>query len=339
MADKVRIAVVGCGQRGPGHALMIQQSDTLELVAVCDIDEERACRLGEELKVDAVFDLQGILERDDIAAVSIASHTPHHAGIALDVARAGKHFLCEKPFADSIDSGREVVTAAEEAGVVAIVGFQNRFAPISLRLKELSQQIDIVQVTVTQHRGFFNPQYFYAEHYGGIMDGLSHDMDLALWWAGMTPKRVAGHQRRGAFKPLKNTIEFVNILAECENGDETRMVNMSGSMASIGMSNVYQLVGKRGCASSTNKNHIQYAFHEGFAEDKKPINSETHQEELDWQGRDFQLAMWNHFGQCVLEKKTDVAPAASLREGLVQVAVSQAGAESAETGRIVELDL
>ena len=197
---------------------------------MCDIDEARAKQAAENFNVKYALDHREVIAREDIDALAIATHTRHHAGVMRDAATAGKPFLVEKPYCESIESGKEICEIAERQGVVAMVGYQSRFTTFAQEMKALAEQIDLVQTNVSLQRGFFNPQYFFPEHYSGILDALSHTMDLALWWTGTLPVEVMAHERCGLFKPDKGAVEFVNITALCEGG---QIVCMTGSMAGL----------------------------------------------------------------------------------------------------------
>ena len=70
--SKVTTALIGCGQRGPrGHGKVAKESEKLELMAVCDIDESRAKSAGEMLGVGYVTDYHELLSRDDLESVII----------------------------------------------------------------------------------------------------------------------------------------------------------------------------------------------------------------------------------------------------------------------------
>jgi predicted dehydrogenase len=332
MADRIRVAVIGTGQRGPSHAREILGCDEAELALVCDLDEERAKKAAGDFNVAYALDHREVIERDDIDALAIATHTRHHAGVMRDAAVAGKPFLVEKPFAGSIESGKEICEIAEKNAMVAMVGYQTRFTPFAQEMKALAEQIDLVQTHVAFQRGYFNPQYFFPEHYSGIIDGISHSMDLALWWTGSLPVEVIAHEVCGLFKPDKQAVEFVNISAKCADG---RIVSMVGSMAGMRMDNVCQMTGLKGNVSTADRKRIRYLTHNGFEEDKTPINLE----QGEWNGGDPVTDMWTHFARCVKSGNTDVSPGASLREGLAQVAVSEAAYISSKEGRAIAVEL
>ena len=333
MSNKIRVAVIGTGQRGPSHARELLGCDEAELALVCDLDEERAKNAAENFNVKYELDHREVIARDDIDALAIATHTRHHAGVMRDAAAAGKPFLVEKPYCDSIESGVEICETAEKNNVVAMVGYQSRFTAFAQEMKALASQIDLIQTNVTLQRGFFNPQYFFPEHYSGILDALSHTMDLALWWTGSLPVEVMGHERCGLFKPDKDAVEFVNITTRCKNG---QIVCMTGSMAGIQMQNIYQMAGLKGNISATERNRIRYVTHRGFEEDKTPIDLKKGE----WTGSGQPPTdMWTHFAQCVKEGRTDVSPGASLRDGLAQVAVSEGAYFSSREGKAITVEL
>ena len=333
MPTKIRVAVIGTGQRGPAHARALLGCDNAELALVCDLDEARAKQAAENFKVGYVLDHREAIARGDIDALAIATHTRHHAGVMRDAAAAGKPFLVEKPYCESIESGKEICEIAERRGVVAMVGYQSRFTAFAQEMKALAGQIDLVQTNVTLQRGFFNPQYFFPAHYSGILDALSHTMDLALWWTGASPVEVMAHERCGSFKPDEGAVEFVNIIARCEGGP---IACMTGSMAGLQMQNIFQMAGLRGNISAIDRNRIRYVTHRGFNEDKTPIDLKTGE----WTGsRNEGMDMWTHFAQCVREGRTDVSPGASLREGLAQVAVSEGAYRSSNEGKAIAIAL
>ncbi|MQA86330.1 MAG: gfo/Idh/MocA family oxidoreductase [Streptosporangiales bacterium] len=74
-------------------------------------------------------DYRSLLERDDVGLVDICASGEVHREVALAALRAGKHVLCEKPLANTLDEAREMREAAGEAGTVAMVCFNYRRSP------------------------------------------------------------------------------------------------------------------------------------------------------------------------------------------------------------------
>src|SRR5699024_9033685 len=77
------------------------------------------------------------LERDDIDLIDINAPSNVHKEIAIAAAQAGKHLYCEKPLALTLEDSREMLAAAEDAGVKHMVGFNYRYAPAVMLAKKL----------------------------------------------------------------------------------------------------------------------------------------------------------------------------------------------------------
>ncbi len=124
----VRFAVVGCGHIGKRHLAVIDADPGAELVAFCDVDQEKlaACR-GAYPDAQAYTDYEKMLR--DTSARVVAICTPHglHSIMSIQAAYAGKDVLVEKPMAlTSIESER-MISAAAENGVKLYVVKQNRY--------------------------------------------------------------------------------------------------------------------------------------------------------------------------------------------------------------------
>ena len=116
--DRVGFGVIGAGLFGENHALVYSRLPGVELVAVCDQNEERAREVAERYGARAHYtDYAQLLADPDIRAVSIATPDFAHTAIALAAAEAGKHILCEKPLATTVEEAQAVVDTAARAGV------------------------------------------------------------------------------------------------------------------------------------------------------------------------------------------------------------------------------
>jgi len=331
----LRTALIGCGQRGGAHAKAAMKCDKMELIAVCDLDEERAKKASEEFGVPYVTDHKELLARDDLDAALISTHTRHHAGVMFDTIAAGKHFIVEKPFTDTTAAAKEVIEKARAAGVVGTIGYQQRFTSFVEVLKEQVEGIDLVQIVWTRQRGFMNPQYFFPEHYGGVMDTVSHDIDLVLWLTDWDPVAVFADVQRGSFKN-DETIEFVSAIIQFERDGKRRVANLSGSLAGERTQNIQQLVGRRGNICAVDKSTVKVVLHEGFNEDKSPRNLRVETIEVPKEPMDPLLRLYNNFADAVLE---GAELRVTLEHGMKAIAVSEAMAESGRTGEPVKLEL
>ncbi len=99
-----------------------------EVVAVCDLVEEKAQRTADTYGVPLVFtDYNKILEMDEVEAVSICTWNQAHCAPAVDALHAGKHVLVEKPMAATLVDATKMTKAAHETGLILMVGVQPRF--------------------------------------------------------------------------------------------------------------------------------------------------------------------------------------------------------------------
>ncbi len=126
----IRIAVIGTGLMGADHARIIAQDmPSATLQVVCDMDAARAKSVADALgAADISTDPNGVIDRDDVDAVIIASPDFTHAPLSLRAIAAGKPALCEKPLSQSVDECIQVMDAEQSAGRQFIqLGFMRRY--------------------------------------------------------------------------------------------------------------------------------------------------------------------------------------------------------------------
>ena len=115
--DKVRIAVIGVGIIGESHLQTYKGIPEAEVVAICDINEERLNDVGNRYGIARRFTHIGkLLQEDDIDAVDVCLHNNMHAPVSIAVMKAGKDCYCEKPMAGSFYDAREMYRTMEETG-------------------------------------------------------------------------------------------------------------------------------------------------------------------------------------------------------------------------------
>jgi predicted dehydrogenase len=134
--DKIGFGVIGAGLLGDLHAQVYHRLPGVELVAVADVNAERAGAVAQKYAARPYTDYAELLKRPDIQAVSIATPDFAHRDIAVAAAQAGKHILCEKPLAMSVAEAEDIVAAAKQANVKLMVAFANRVNPPFAAAKE-----------------------------------------------------------------------------------------------------------------------------------------------------------------------------------------------------------
>lgn len=137
MNKKLRVAIIGCGNIGNTHAQSYgAHPDRVELVACCDINEERGREYAERYGIPAFYtDMYKMMEEIKPDAVSVCTWNSQHRDAAICALRGGANVLCEKPMAMNTAEALEMKAAADEAGKLLMVGFVRRFGDDANYLK------------------------------------------------------------------------------------------------------------------------------------------------------------------------------------------------------------
>jgi predicted dehydrogenase len=143
---------------------------------------------GAELEVDRVFfDFGTAISTTDFDAVCVAVPTFAHADIAVKAAKAGKHVLCEKPMATTLEECNKMIAAASESGVVLQIGFMRRFDADFVAAKKAVERGDIgkpvLLKSLTRGPRLPAPWYFDTRKSNGLLAEVnSHDFDTLYWF-------------------------------------------------------------------------------------------------------------------------------------------------------------
>ena len=202
--QKTTVAVIGCGRiAASAHVPAYAGNPLAELKYLVDIREERAAALARQYGVPHVAaDYRVVLEDPAVEAVSICTPNDTHAPIAIACLEAGKHVLCEKPAAVSLDLVRQMKAAADRCGRILNIGVVNRFNTQVNRIKEIISSGELgdlyhIYCSFRAHRsipGLGGPFTTQAQSGGGVLiDWGVHFLDLIFYCAGSPAvKTVSG---------------------------------------------------------------------------------------------------------------------------------------------------
>ena len=172
VAGALRLGVVGAGHFGRYHAQKMAALDDARLVAVADVDADRAAAVAEPLGTDAVTDHRALLGRID--AVSVAVPAAAHHAVVKDFLDAGIHVLVEKPFTETVATAQELTALAEAKGLVLQVGlierFSDAFQAVAPRITR-PLYIESIRVGPFSERG---------TDVSVVLDLMIHDIDIIL---------------------------------------------------------------------------------------------------------------------------------------------------------------
>ena len=135
---KLKYGVIGCGVFGEHQIMGIVNLPQAELVALCDVNEERCKEMAEKYGAAKVYtDYHKLVEDEDVEAVIVVTPDQAHAAISIAAMKAGKLVLCEKPMSLSLDECKEMIRVSEETGRKLMVGQICRMAPGFIEAKRL----------------------------------------------------------------------------------------------------------------------------------------------------------------------------------------------------------
>jgi len=225
MQNKLRFALAGAGGIGACHAQAIVDIPSASLVAVCDIDPQRAAELARAHGVDRHgTDLAALLADGGIDAVTICTDHGSH-GRLLDVcAAAGVHCIVEKPLSIRLSEATRMVETAAAVGITFGAIFQRRFFPAAQRMKRAVEEGRIGRVTSAEciaHLGR-DKAYFdradwrgtwWGEGGGALMNQAIHMVDMLQWVCGDAVEIYGrwGTLVHGAYATVEDT-----VVATCE---------------------------------------------------------------------------------------------------------------------------
>lgn len=197
---EVRIGIIGMGI-GRANGAALANHPRGRVVALCDLYEDRMLSFAKELPepVQLFTDYNEMCASAEIDAVFVGTPNQLHVPVALAAIRHGKHVLVTKPLADTVDAARQVVDAAEAAGVVNMMSLSTRFAADVQYAGRRVQQGDLGDVYYARARSVRRvgiPAWnlgFIRRGGGAFLDMGVHALDAAWWLLGMPePVSVTG---------------------------------------------------------------------------------------------------------------------------------------------------
>ena len=220
MERKFRIGIIGCGGiANSKHMPSLTRQPNAELVAFCDIIEERAQKACAEYGAEGAkvyTDYKELLKDETIDIVHVCTPNREHSFITVDALEAGKHVMCEKPMAINGEEAQKMLDAAKRTGKKLSIGYQNRYRPDSWYLKRACEadalgEIYYAKAHAVRRRGVPTWGVFidkYEQGGGPLIDIGTHALDLTLWMMdNYKPKLVVG----SVFKKLGGQKECGNM--------------------------------------------------------------------------------------------------------------------------------
>lgn len=214
----MRAGIIGCGGiANSKHLPAIKKQGKIDMVAFCDIVEERAAKAKEEYGTEdaKVFTDYKELLKTDLDAVYVTTPNREHSFISIDAMKAGKNVMCEKPMAKTAADAKAMLDTAKETGKILTIGYQNRYRADSTYLKKACEHDELGDIYYAKAHAIRRRAvptwgvFLNEEEQGGgpLIDIGTHALDLTLWMMdNYEPDTVMG----SVYKKLGNQTETAN---------------------------------------------------------------------------------------------------------------------------------
>lgn len=345
MPGKVKVGIIGSQFEADIHAASFQiMPEEAEVAAVASPTPGHPEELARRYGIPRVFhDYREMLKEKDIEMVTIAAPNYLHRQMSLDIARAGKHVVCEKPLSMTLEEADEMLDACRRQGVLLLYAEELFFTPKYVKAKEMAEQGAFGKVyLVKQSEKHFGPHsdwFWDVERSGGgvFMDMGCHGIAFCYWFLGRPAIRsvcchmgtyVHGARTKGEDDSIA-VIEFANGAIGLVENSWARRGGMDDRIEVYGDGGVTYGNLHMGNALPTFSEHGY-----GYAVEKAPGTK-------GWSWPVFE-ELWNygfpqemrHFARCVRGKEE---PQATGEDGRVVLEALYAGYASAGEGRKVGL--
>lgn len=313
---KLGVAVIGTGFWGRNHARVFKELAETELLAICDIDPERARNVANQFGAKPYTNTGNMLKNEDIEAVSICTWSTSLAKEALKALKAGKHVLVEKPMAANAKQAEQLINTAEREGLHLTVGFLMRFIPGLQRIrKEVESKTLGKPVCATAKR--VSQWSDRIGDVGVVKDTAIHDLDVMRYVFNEDPVSVyakTGNMRHKRFE------DYAQIMLTFKGGQsafiesnwltpyKTRILTVTGSEAIMKLDYITQELTIENAKETLQPRYTM----------QEPLKLEL-----------------QHFAKCITSKEK---PVITGMDGLKALRTAEAALKSSATGKVVKLE-
>lgn len=338
MSKIVRIGVISCSNMAQLHMKAILDHPDAELAMICDIDEALLAATAKKLNVaHTTTDYRQLLADATIDAVIIVTPDQTHRQIALDALEAGKHVLCEKPLALTVDDCKAIMDVAKNASTKFMVGQICRYTPGFKLAKDLIDRGEIgdlffVETEYAHDYAHIDTPWRLDPLRHGFLGGGCHAVDLARWIAG-DPVEVFAY---GNHKMLPNypTDDCMIAVMKFPNDVIGKVFVSTGCKRDYTMRSVFY--GSKGTIITDNTSPYMMVYQEGMGSGDTLLSAVPDHERHAVPVR-YPVNISNHnasgelleFLDCILQERPVKTTAL---EGAKTVIASLAAIESSRTG-------
>src|SRR5579859_810808 len=230
MAEPLRFGLVGCGVIGPVHAEALASLPDARLVAVADLNAERARKLTAQYGGTTYPDLQSMLQREALDVVIVCTPSGMHGEHACQVMRAGRHVIVEKPMEIRRETLDEMLRVQQETGMKLAVISQHRFDPASQQVRQLVDDKAFGRLVMGNALiPWWRSQAYYdsgawrgtwkLDGGGVLMNQSIHSIDLLQWLMG----------------PVKSVMAYTDTLAHRMETEDVAVAALRFASGALGV--------------------------------------------------------------------------------------------------------
>lgn len=327
--NAIGFGIIGCGRISESHFHALTRLRDARIVCVADINAENAQRQAEKHGAERwVTGYHELLAMPEVQAVVVCLPTFLHAEVVCAAAAAGKHVLCEKPIAMTLEDADRVIAACKSAGTLLQIGFVRHFSTEWLKLREIIQSGRLGRPVIwRQTIGIRVPPlrwFVDAEKGGGpFLDGCIHDYDFGRFIFG-EPEMALGSLSR--LSEHSTALDTGTAIVRFRSGDEI-VRNWSWGLPDPDCHTTpsQDVIGPLGALRfPDNRDANPRVSHFSF------INGDAQEETIPFErtsGQDWFDRQMEHFIDCIHEGRQPNATGEHGRKALeIALAVLQAGA-------------
>ncbi|MCW3059094.1 MAG: oxidoreductase domain protein [Capsulimonas sp.] len=279
---KLGFGIIGCGVIHHWHADAIRRlADVADLVAVCDVAEDRAGAAAEKLGVTGYVNISDFLADGRIDIVTIATPSGMHADHAIEAVRRGKHVIVEKPFDISLDQADRLIAEAADADVFVTCISQTRYAS---GLKQLQEWIDAGKLgdlvygeaTIKWYR---SQEYYDSGDWRGTwaLDGGGALMNQGIHYADNLQRAMGKPKTVSAYAATRgHRIEVEDIVTASIVFENGALGSLTATTSAYpGFQTTLEIFGTKGSVRIENQEIVSVNFVDGEQYDSALLQSDT----------------------------------------------------------------
>lgn len=327
----LNFAILGAGRIGQVHARAVVATPGARLVAIADpvAAAADAVRAAYGCDIRTIDQIEG---SKDVDAVVICTPTDTHADLIERFTKAGKAVFCEKPVDLSLARVKACLKVVEGNGGKVMVGFNRRFDPDFMALKEAIDQgrIGTVEMVTITSRDPGAPPHDYITRSGGMFRDMTiHDFDMARWLMGEEIDTILASASVLTDAQIGKLGDFdsANVILRTASGKQAVITN--SRRAAYGYDQRIEVLGSKGMVAAENhgESRVVLADKDGFH--AAPL--------LNFFMTRYVAAYANEIAAFIEMVNGTRRPEPSIQDGMTALALAEAALKSVAEGRAVKL--